>query len=637
LCPILALPRRAGGVARKTATLLCSTPPHRVTRRGNLEVPPASSFPWRQEKKTMRAKPILPALLLLSLGIPAAVAFGDDPRASAPAAAAAAAAAKEARELQQAGRPREAVELRKRAIALYEAADGPAADVELARLHTDQGRVLDALEEYGESERHLRRALELRESLHGEGHHAALEVARSLAAVVRKERPDDPDAEALLLRRLGFEESWSSHRDLGLYYKDRGRLDLAAEHLVHAERLAEEDVRTGIWRLPTTLGELAEVYRDSGSHALAETAMLRSLEARERQLGARHPQLASTLRDIGAYYVEQERWSEAESYLQRALDLKENAYGSCDACNRDVVELLATVYEAQGRAIDFCAGDAEATDAIPIVAVEERREKALETERRDDDGRAAAAALENEDDAVDAMIRRGELALALATADDARARRVADHGESSLEVARSLAREARAAGRMKRYDLELELREQRLAILEERLGPDHVAVAAELEHLARAAQREGQESRGIAYLERAVALREQAGQTMMLAGATTRLAELERDLGDPRAAANRFLLATDLWEQAAGADAREYVEASIDLADGYRALGLADEAEALLSDLLEREEQRETLRFSIRLRLLEALERLYDGSGREEAAADIERRLTALRALPRSR
>jgi len=541
--------------------------------------------------------------------------------------AAALAAAQQARELQDAGRPREAVTLRERAIALRLGANGSAAGPELARLYTDQARTLETLEEYERAEEPLRRALELRETLHGEGHPVTLELLRRLAAVVGKTRPDDPEAEQLLLRRHAYDESWASRRDLALFYRDRDRLESAVEHLTGALRLAEADVRSGIWRLPMTLSELAEVHLRAGQLTLAEATYLRSLEARELQLGSRHPQLTSALREIGAFYVEQEDWIEAEAHLGRALEIRETAFGSCDSCNRDIVTLLTTVYEAQGRSIDFCTEGAE----VAAATEPQRVEPDTTTVRAD------SARREDEDHAIDALLRHGEFALAREQAQRAAEQRREEHGAESLEVAASLLREARAASRMKRYADEIELRERRMTILETRFGPEHVSVASELEHLARAARRLDDPDGGIVYLQREIPLREAAGRAMPLARATARLGDLEDARGNRRVAANHYLHASDLWEQVAGADAREYVEVRIDLAESYRRLGLVDEAEATLAALLEREDARERTRFATQLRLLEALEGLYDATERPEAAREIGGRLTELRGLPRPR
>lgn len=81
-------------------------------------------------------------------------------------------------------------------------------------------------------------------------------------------------------------------------------------------------------RIPSSLNNLAGLYRAQGRYSEAEPLFVRSLSILEQQLGATHPSVATSLNNLAALYESQGRYSEAEPLYLQALTILFNSLGT---------------------------------------------------------------------------------------------------------------------------------------------------------------------------------------------------------------------------------------------------------------------------------------------------------------------
>ncbi len=178
----------------------------------------------------------------------------------------------------------------------------------LGRLRWLEGRL-------EESERHLRRALDIRERNLAPDHPEVADSLRGVADVLSYQGLLD-QAEPLYIRTVAIQEN-----------------SLGPEH---------PDLAWGL------LG-LGSLRRDQGRSAEAEQLFRRVLAINERALGRDHWGLYYPLANLGVMYIEQGRYAEAEPIAEQTLSLTEKVLGSNHWITGSSVQQLAGVYVAQGR------------------------------------------------------------------------------------------------------------------------------------------------------------------------------------------------------------------------------------------------------------------------------------------------
>jgi non-specific serine/threonine protein kinase/serine/threonine-protein kinase len=184
-----------------------------------------------------------------------------------------------------------------------------------ARLELTIGQTYRKLGLLEQAETHLRRAVETRQQVLGDGHQETLRTMNSLALVCQLQGRYD-EAERIFVELLE-----TSKRVLG-------------DH--HHNTL-------------TTMHNLATVYEDRGHHEQAEPLYLEVLETSKRVNGDDHPDTISFLSNLALFYLTRGRYEEAEKLSLEALAAKRRILGHDDPNTLKSMNTLALLYKSQGR------------------------------------------------------------------------------------------------------------------------------------------------------------------------------------------------------------------------------------------------------------------------------------------------
>jgi tetratricopeptide (TPR) repeat protein len=180
------------------------------------------------------------------------------------------------------GRPREAIELLRRSLAVSESLRRPG-DPGLLGILDDLGRALQGAGDLEESEDVLRRALDGRQQA-GYDEISVSEAQIALGAVCRDRRKSQ-EAESLFSSAIATRE----------------------------RRLLPTDPA-----IAQAVQELATLYRGEWRLAEAERLYLRALEIRELAFGTEHPDVAETLLHLERTYLSLGNHGEADRVHRRA-------------------------------------------------------------------------------------------------------------------------------------------------------------------------------------------------------------------------------------------------------------------------------------------------------------------------------
>jgi tetratricopeptide (TPR) repeat protein len=183
-----------------------------------------------------------------------------------------------------------------------------------------------------EAQRHLERALELRQRVLGESHHDTLTSMHELAEVYRYQ-DEYAKAEKLFLQTLDVQR-----RVLGEEHRDT--LD--------------------------TMDTLAQLYGSEGKYAQAEPLSIKALEARRRTLGEQHPDTVASISNLGTHYWTQGKYAQAEPLWTKALEVERRVLGDEHPDTLTGMNNMGTLYQGQGKY----------AEAEPLFA------EALEVQRR---------------------------------------------------------------------------------------------------------------------------------------------------------------------------------------------------------------------------------------------------------------
>lgn len=269
----------------------------------------------------------------------------------------------------RAGRIRDAAQLARRALALYEG-ELPAEHPEVLQSLYDLGYYLQALGQLAEAEPYFLRSLEAREKASPP---RPLDLAQSLSGlgVLRQVQGRLIDAEPLYKRALeirekslppGHAQIATSLNNLAYLYQLLGR-STEAEPL-HKRSLAiwEKALPQGHPNLAWSLVNLGILYLEQGRLDEAEPLHRRALEIREKALPAGHPDIAKSLASIGTIQQRRRKLQDAEASYRRALTILEKALPANHPDIAIAINNLAIVYDAQGRLAEADAAYKRALD-----------------------------------------------------------------------------------------------------------------------------------------------------------------------------------------------------------------------------------------------------------------------------------
>lgn len=250
-------------------------------------------------------------------------------------------------------------------------ADNKAASVKVAELHFVAGRGLIKLGDYINALAHLRKSLELRESMLGKTnpdtaaafHNLALVYKLQdkndqavtyylVAAEIRKQvLGDHPDTAAtynnlanvyknmgefnkalswyqkslaIKMKILGQQhpDTIMTNSNIANVYKRQGNLDAALR--LHQQVRKDREQVLGDKHKDTadTFGNIALVYDELGQYDAAMFWFKKTLDVQEEELGIEHPQTAMTYFNIATVYVHQDSAKEARAWYRKALPIQ---------------------------------------------------------------------------------------------------------------------------------------------------------------------------------------------------------------------------------------------------------------------------------------------------------------------------
>lgn len=174
----------------------------------------------------------------------------------------------------------------------------------------------------------LRRALAIRQHVHGEEHP---ESARTLQAlgVVRVRDGEYHEAFEYFWQALTYYEAFepdsldaaSTLQAIAGVYGKLGEYSEALECYVRALAVREQELGQDHAEVAATLHNLGVVLEKLSDHTEALDSLHRALVIREKRLGSSHPQTARTLHSIGIVYSQVLDYDSALSFYQRALQI----------------------------------------------------------------------------------------------------------------------------------------------------------------------------------------------------------------------------------------------------------------------------------------------------------------------------
>lgn len=131
-------------------------------------------------------------------------------------------------------------------------------------------------------------------------------------------------------------------------YRD-GRLLESIEHYRRALEMRTELFGADSVQVAATLNNMANSYNDSGDVDKAIEFYRRALVVRRRALGDRHPYVATTLTNLGTALKLREGWKSAVDVYEEALSIRVEAFGENHVDTAWTVNNLANAYKEGGQ------------------------------------------------------------------------------------------------------------------------------------------------------------------------------------------------------------------------------------------------------------------------------------------------
>ena len=271
--------------------------------------------------------------------------------------------------------------LHKRALAIREQLHGKV-HIDVAENIQHLADLYRTLARYTEAEQLYRRALAIVEKAAGADQSHLAVILNSLASTYQ-DLGLNRQSESLFRRSLAIREKMygAEHIDVaqslnnlaGLYLR-LARYSEAVQLYQRAMTIVEKTLGAEHPTLGLMLGNIAGVNIELGRYAEAETLLRRSAAIREKSLGASHPDIGFIINKLGELYGTMGRYSEAEAQFKRALPIIENGLGETHPTVASVLHNLGRINELLGR-----QAEAEAFHRRGLVIIE----KGLGAEHRD--------------------------------------------------------------------------------------------------------------------------------------------------------------------------------------------------------------------------------------------------------------
>ena len=226
-----------------------------------------------------------------------------------------------------------------------------------AALHAIIGRTYESIEEYGVSEHHYQRALDLRRAALGEEHRETLLAEDHLAGVYSSmgryaEAEEILDRILDLQRRLIGEEdpeTLSTLNDLALLCQRTGRIaeaeSLGVLALEARRRVLGDDHRATL----TSSNNLALTYASQGRFDQAAELLQQTVDGRRAVLGDDHPKTLLTMGNLAAVEVERDRLDRGERIYIELIESQKRIMGEDSHTTLSSLNNLGLIYRKQER------------------------------------------------------------------------------------------------------------------------------------------------------------------------------------------------------------------------------------------------------------------------------------------------
>jgi len=386
-------------------------------------------------------------------------------------------------------------------------------DLRVAELHETLGVVYQALRQPEATQRHLERALEIREQLLGPQHYRLRSV---LANLVRFYQSRGRFEEALSYQRRyqnvvarNYDRE-SIHRaeadnGTGILYHQMGRLEAAVEHFKRALEALEPFLGTNNARVKVFRVNIAAIYAELGRFDDAEVLLRGIVEegTGEDILDRTYPLslLADLYRETGRYREAEPLFLKAKAIFENEAETESEHYRRCISGLGDVYRATARTEEAEElyrRALASARRDLFEGDPVlgsylgRLAGLLARTGRRDEAERLCAEQRALWERVPDPDHPVmagqyfsHAVLYEQEGRLEQAEALFRRAFRIMNGvGEHIAMVGDSLHRLGLVYARLGRPAKAEEMLREALAIRRRSLGPQHPKVAPVADHLA---------------------------------------------------------------------------------------------------------------------------------------------------------
>jgi tetratricopeptide (TPR) repeat protein len=516
----------------------------------------------------------------------------------------------------------QAIALQERAVELQRAASktpGNALAESLYRL----GKLYNEFDNKEQAEVAFGEALEIREAIEPATSRVSM-MRRDLSKTIQALRPDDDEAEALLLRDLDQGDTASRREQLGRYYAGTDDHDASVLSFREAIAIERGQPLPSARRLVNMLTSLASQLKELGRYDESEIAFLEAIELREDDMGPQHPYLAFSLRKLAGLHMEQDRWLDAEAALLRARDLNQAAWGQKHhECSCTTGDMLTEVRNALGLGQEAASSREHLNREVTEIG---QAPKAVQISDVDKQIRAA-------DEQARRLRKVGDIEAAKHAARKGLALREDAYGLNSLEAAAGLGRLGKLFKDQRRPDEAVALYERRLAILEQELDAENPKIARAMVTLGQLERDRKNREAAEHYILMSVNLRELIGQRIEAARNLETVGNLNLTRQMPARAEANFSRAIELWEDFAGDRAPEIMRNRARMAQAYLKLGRLGDAEAMLTQALETEQNKLYPDSGLLIQLLQPLKTVMERTDRADEALAVEARLQELRNL----
>lgn len=228
-------------------------------------------------------------------------------------------------------------------------------DERAADLCFELGRHLDQIDELRESQRYMKRALEIRQALFGANHPAIADALIELGWLLDGYR-DHAQAQDFYERALAIRKhvSGENHPDIATSLNLIGMSCHAQNDYQRARQYYEQalTIRKAWWgdshpTIASSLNNLGLLLHAQGQYAEALRYHEQALGMRQR-LGVKDSELVFSLNNLGYLLRAMGRFAEARSYLEQALAIRERLFGPASTDTAVTLNHLARLAHTQG-------------------------------------------------------------------------------------------------------------------------------------------------------------------------------------------------------------------------------------------------------------------------------------------------